>query len=416
MDSTLGETFLDTFSRHLVYSFPSSYTEPPFARDGSVLKYPPLPAAGEGIAGALRAATSTIAVYPFSLILTRLKLRAHAADDKIEEGVYGVKEIARTAKEIHDNEGGVRALYVGVLEAVGKDVAEVFLFMTIYRLLKRRMEAHGLGVLSAGGRLMLGIVSEAVAKFFTAPIETVLTRRQISGGTRSVTDIVKKVLAKYGVSGLWAGYSASLLLTINPLITFLLNKTLSFKAESGPLTRLISAILSRLIATSLTYPVAVTKARMQAGYSPLVVSLGKPTTTIMDSTLLHTMSDVFQGEGAAGAYAGITANMLHEIARHGIAALTKSTIHSCTIRMYYLHLFSESLLDRVKREMESLSESAKAGNTRAMKGKGKDSKKFLKASVKNIYSNETADLVADYVEDEALDHWFWEKEKRGNGT
>ncbi|KAI1957541.1 hypothetical protein LOZ58_005625 [Ophidiomyces ophidiicola] len=413
MDSDLGETFLDTFSRHLVYSFPSSYTEPPFARDGSVLKYPPLPAAGEGIAGALRAATSTIAVYPFSLILTRLKLRAHATDDK--EGVYGVNEIARTAKEIHDNEGGVRALYVGVLEAVGKDVAEVFLFMTIYRLLKRRVEARGFGVLSAGGKLVLGIVSEAVAKFFTAPIETVLTRRQISGGTRSVTDIVKKVLAKYGVSGLWAGYSASLLLTINPLITFLLNKTLSFKAESGPLTRLISAILSRLIATSLTYPVAVTKARMQAGYSPLVVSLGKPT-TIMDSTLLHTMRDVFQGEGAAGAYAGITANMLHEIARHGIAALTKSTIHSCMIRMYYLHLFSESLLDRVKREMESLSESAKAGNTRAMKGKGKDSKKFLKASVKNIYSNETADLVADYVEDEALDHWFWEKEKRGNGT
>ncbi|EEP81466.1 predicted protein [Uncinocarpus reesii 1704] len=406
------------------------------------MKGPPLPELGRGIAGALCAAASTVAVYPLSLIVTRLQLKNRPAEVRTRGGnkvkleqhdedvqsrnVSGWVQIVHVAKGIHAN-GGLRAFYVGVVEAAGKAAADVLLFFLVYKSLQRQLEVHrskNAPGLSVAGKLTLGLASEAITKLVIAPIETIVTRKQDSREPVGVKDLVTQVLREQGATGLWAGYSASLLMTVMPAdCTLGWNAELSRSPERGSLLgqlpRSLPAILSRIVAMSFTYPLSVARVRMQAGYRRVQAAdspLAGSREPIFSLSLLHTLSHFAKTEGTSAIYAGITACIAQSLLSRGTATLTKGPIYTWTVRAYYIYLLLSSqyqaLLDRAKKEIEGL---AVAAGEQA-----KYAQELKERSIRDMYSNETADLVGDYVEDEATEckrfyHWFFEREKRGNG-
>lgn len=71
--------------------------------------------------------------------------------------------------------------------------------------------------------LSLGAIAGAVAQVFTIPVSVVTTRQQTQpkGEKRGLLDTAREVInSDDGYSGLWRGLKASLVLVVNPAITY----------------------------------------------------------------------------------------------------------------------------------------------------------------------------------------------------
>lgn len=71
--------------------------------------------------------------------------------------------------------------------------------------------------------LSLGAVAGAVAQIFTIPVSVVTTRQQtqLKGDKKGLLDTGREVIeSEDGYSGLWRGLKASLVLVVNPAITY----------------------------------------------------------------------------------------------------------------------------------------------------------------------------------------------------
>lgn len=79
--------------------------------------------------------------------------------------------------------------------------------------------------LSTATELILGALSAALAQLFTTPVGVVATRQQIGSGDSSgedetISGHVKDIYEKDGITGFWRGLKPSLVLTVNPAITY----------------------------------------------------------------------------------------------------------------------------------------------------------------------------------------------------
>lgn len=68
--------------------------------------------------------------------------------------------------------------------------------------------------------LALGALAAAFAQLFTIPVSVIATRQQLSNKSVSFLTTLKDILADDGITGLWRGLKPSLVLTINPAITY----------------------------------------------------------------------------------------------------------------------------------------------------------------------------------------------------
>lgn len=92
--------------------------------------------------------------------------------------------------------------------------------------------------LSTAAELLLGAVAGALAQIFTIPVSVIATRQQVGRPEEEKADsteegeassspkdesflaVAREIIEKDGVTGLWLGIRASLVLTVNPSITY----------------------------------------------------------------------------------------------------------------------------------------------------------------------------------------------------
>ncbi|OLN81618.1 Peroxisomal adenine nucleotide transporter 1-like protein 1 [Colletotrichum chlorophyti] len=342
-----------------------------------------LEALGHAVAGATGTALSTAAVYPLDLVTTRLKVqRQLRREDAISEREQ-YSGVVQAMKAIVAQEGGIAALYTGIAQDVFKSITDSFLFFLFYQYFRgARRRARG-RKLPAIDELAVGALAGACARACTTPIANVVTRKQTSAmyGPRadegnkdpSVWQILSSIRAENGVVGLWAGYSASLLLTINPSITFFLNdklgKTLLPDVDdetpySTHITFLLAAV-SKAVATTISYPLQTAKARLQVqgssgNSSPrrstdsqespfekerLGKEPGSPGLVGAKTSLLHRLKEMIDNsvlaivlsiartEGVPALYAGIQGEVLKSFFSHGLTMVSKGIIHRFVIRL-----------------------------------------------------------------------------------
>ena len=193
--------------------------------------------------------------------------------------------------------------------------------------------------MGAVDNLLIAAVAGVLNILCTLPIWVVNTRmtlaRKGSGSYTSITHTFRTILAEEGVAGLYKGLMPSLILVSNPAIQFLAYEQLVlllsrfYRARHRTATTLVSSIhtthantsttlpipptplpalssidffvlgaVSKAVATILTYPYQVVKARMQADKAASDSSLGETVAVLRSIVEREGVGALFNGMGA----------------------------------------------------------------------------------------------------------------------
>lgn len=452
----------DAFELYHKYEYPER-PKPDVDWKTAALRGPALPALGHAVAGAAGSAVSNVATYPLKLIVTRLQMQRLAArkkkptsDTKDADQKTGYASIQDAAQKIYRNEGGIRGFFTGVGDDTWKTIADSFLFFLAYTILRqRRLNAKAgsngkkRAVLPILDELAIGVLAGAFSKLWTTPLANIVTRKQTAAlddpsKPISTKQVAAQIKAEKGFVGFWSGYSESLVLTLNPSITFFLNELLKYlllprhKRNNPPaaVTFLIAAV-SKSVASAITYPVSLTKTRVQADSSSRE---GTKPSNAFSFNLFTSLQSIAAEEGISALYDGLFGEVVKGFLSHGITMLTKDVVHSSIVRTYYMLLIlmkkypsPEELMVRARIQAEEYAEVAREG----AKEVAESVKESVKDGVSSVTSpnasvdmssnappgyspfeetNELAEIVGEYIEDDAAEwrslyHWFWNRIK-----
>ncbi|KAK5988772.1 Peroxisomal adenine nucleotide carrier 1 [Cladobotryum mycophilum] len=314
---------------------------------------PALIAIGHATSGSIGTAISTAALAPLDLVTTRLKAQRHLGTQQYD----GILDAFRA---IVTDEGGVSALYSGLGPDVFKSIVDSFLFFGFYNYLRRQNKRPG--ILK---ELATGAFAGACAKAFTTPLSNVVTRKQMSSNQESLWKIFANIIQENGILGLWSGYSATLVLTLNPGITFFVNGRLAsriipaLEEEDVPIAwaAFLLAATSKATAVALTYPFQAAKTRLQMpADSPRNSPRGSPRSLsptqekdlesqrskqrsrllkLWNMTIFSVVYRIMKDEGLRALYGGLQGELLKNFFAHGLTMLTKGLIHRWVIRLWY---------------------------------------------------------------------------------
>lgn len=394
----------------------------------------------DGLAGSAGASISNVITYPLDLIITRLQIQRQFRKNSDTAGEQEYTGLVDAAQKIHDSEG-VAGFYAGLLSDTGKTLADSFIFFLLYDYLRRgRLRKNGgRHNLPAYEELSVGFVAGAATKLMTTPIANVATRQQASAisdpseKTPSFVEVANKIRRDNGVSGFWSGYSASLILTLNPSLTFFLFEffkrvTLpkSKRQNPPPFATFFLAALSKACASSVTYPFSLAKARLQAGSTnnkkeeeledEIVDETAKSKNEKVQkaerkavrNTLFSTLLTIYDTEGPIALYEGLHLEVLKAFLSHGITMSVKQFISRLIAKISYtLAVVFSRYSRRVSRNTSRLAERAKDTSVgyydlsiKRVNEKVQDAADAAKAK-----ANEVAEFVSEYVDEADSEGW-----------
>lgn len=433
------------------------------------------------------AAISNVVVYPLNVIVARLQTQNQkqkdsdssekSDDDENSDGVY--TSVVDAARKIYARQG-ITGFYPGLAQDTWKTVADSFLFFLAYSAIRQKRIVAHVGVERAAksknivlpilDELAVGVLAGSFAKLFTTPLSNIVARKQTSAARKggnvknlSTSDIAARIRAEKGILGFWSGYSATLILTLNPSLTFFLNEFLkrtllprSKRDKPPPALTFLLAALSKVAASSITYPFSLAKTRAQVMSSDSQSKSGSANTTrtsllaSLTPEILSTVATIARKDGIPGLYAGLHGEVLKGFFSHGFTMLAKDVVYAFIVKTYYLLLLlgrrypsPDELIQRAREQAKEYTEIARQGardlTERTREGAEEllnansggnavdmtsnsagaaDASSGLKVPASSVSDelNETAELVGDYVEDEAAEwkslyHWFWEKDR-----
>ena len=332
-----------------------------------------MPALGHAVSGAVGSAISKVITYPLSLLITRLQTQHQLRDSDGKGRKDEYKDIIDAARRIYAEEGGISAFYAGCLEDTVKTMADAFLFFLAYHFIRQgRRNARNEKRLPMHEELGVGMLAGAFARFITTPAAQIVTRKQVGpmvaarddetstvSPELSTRDIVLRIHHQTGLLGFWSGYSASLILTINPSLTLLFHEAIlrtlvrrEKRSDLGSHLTFLIAATSKAMASAITYPFQLTKARAQVSSHPRVypsndkISEKDSTTTAAEEsakklerrTVFHAVARIVREEGILGLYQGLAGQIVNGFFSHGLTMLMKARIHVAVIQLYYLIL------------------------------------------------------------------------------
>jgi Mitochondrial carrier protein len=406
---------LDAFELHHIVQERSSTSS---SLDGSALE-----SLGHALSGSVGASLSNVITYPLDLIITRLQIQRQLRQSTTEAGKE-YKSVEDAARRIYNEEGGIAGFYAGLLQDTVKTIADSFLFFLLYSFLRERQlrRVNGKG-LSAIEELGVGFVAGSLTKAATTPMANVVTRKQAAvllGGREadgaSTGDIAQSIMDEKGLAGFWSGYSASLILTLNPSLTFAMFEGLKrltvprSKRDNPPaaMTFLLSAT-SKAMASAVTYPFSLAKSRLQAGdkkeNSEDDKIVGKDvavraTKEVVRDTIFSTLFAIIEQEGWQSLYEGLGLEVVKGFFSHGITMLVKQVMQRLLARLYYI---LSIVLGRYRRKLSAnrLRQRAKENVEYYNLAMARASDKIEEgANALRSKANETAEFVAEYVEEE----------------
>lgn len=246
---------------------------------------------------------------------------------------------------------GIAGLYAGIggaLVGVASTNFAYFYWYSIVRGLYLRYRAAGHHP-STAAELSLGAAAGALAQLFTIPVAVITTRQQTQKkeDRKGFFDTAREVVASEdGVSGLWRGLKASLVLVVNPAITYgayerLKDVVFPGKTNLRPweafgehqevsgvsgtvLTgKIVLGAMSKSLATIATQPLIVAKVGLQSRPPPS--RKGKPF-----KSFVEVMKFIVENEGAMSLFKGMGPQILKGLLVQGILMMTKER---CVARM-----------------------------------------------------------------------------------
>lgn len=307
---------------------------------GAQSKEAVLPPWGYAVAGAFGAVVANALVYPLDIIKTRLQVQVKP---KVGEQQYS--DVLKAEPNEHftstidafnkillkEGPSGLYAGMVGSLIGVASTNFAYFYWYTLVRsfyLSKLRPNT----TLSTAAELSLGAIAGALAQLFTIPVAVITTRQQTStkDERKGLIETAKDVIAEDGLSGLWRGLKASLVLVINPSITYGAYQRLHAvifpgKSRLTPYEAFLLGAMSKTLATLVTQPLIVAKVGLQSKPPPGAPQFKK---------FGQVMAYVVKHEGAMGLFKGIGPQITKGLLVQGFLMMTKERMELLFILLW----------------------------------------------------------------------------------
>ncbi|EFX00346.1 peroxisomal carrier [Grosmannia clavigera kw1407] len=300
---------------------------------------------GKATAGAAGAVVANALVYPLDIVKTRLQVQVKQTIEDDEKG----KEVTTTSSSVTPHyastwdamtkivqQDGVLGLYAGIngaLIGVASTNFAYFYWYSIVRALHERTAKSGASP-STAVELSLGATAGAIAQIFTIPVAVVTTRQQTQSKEerKGLLATAKEVIeSEDGVSGLWRGLKASLVLVVNPAITYGAYERLKqvlFPGRSSlrPWEAFVLGAMSKALATIATQPLIVAKVGLQS--KPPPARNGKPF-----KSFVEVMQFIIANEGPLGLFKGIGPQILKGLLVQGFLMMAKERNEKKTVAM-----------------------------------------------------------------------------------
>ncbi|CCC67726.1 hypothetical protein NCAS_0A11680 [Naumovozyma castellii] len=248
------------------------------------------------ITGAIASTMANVIVYPLDVAKTVIQSETKAKEtDELSEKdkrILRQENVIRCLIRIF-RKRGLRGLYQGMSTSVFSKFVQSFCYFFWYSFLRRKYfslkllrntQARPINSISTVEELIVGVGAAALTQVVNNPIEVILTKQQTTDDKDNVDfySVLKQIYVESNgkLSSYWKGFKVSLILTVNPSITFaayqrfkdilLKQVSNSEKSYSGQLTvnqNFILGALAKIISTIITQPLIVAKVSLQRSNS-----------------------------------------------------------------------------------------------------------------------------------------------------
>lgn len=187
-----------------------------------------LPPWGVALAGSAGALVANAIVYPLDIVKTKLQVQVKRNEKDTYVDSHGEVHYDGTLHAIQHimQEEGLQGLFQGITGNLIGVVSTNFAYFYWYGFIRSQYHkriAKSDAPASTAVELSLGALAGALAQIFTIPISVVTTRQQTQSKNerKNIFATGKEIVdGPDGVSGLWRGIKASMVLVVNPSITY----------------------------------------------------------------------------------------------------------------------------------------------------------------------------------------------------
>lgn len=168
------------------------------------------------VCGGLAGITSVVFTYPLDIVRTRLSIQS-ASFAELGTRTGKLPGMWATLVSMYKTEGGMSALYRGIVPTVAGVAPYVGLNFMVYESIRQAFTPEGEQNPSALRKLLAGAISGAVAQTCTYPFDVLRRRFQINTMSgmgyqyKSISDAVRVIVLQEGVKGLYKGIVPNLL-------------------------------------------------------------------------------------------------------------------------------------------------------------------------------------------------------------
>ncbi|KIK92186.1 hypothetical protein PAXRUDRAFT_830202 [Paxillus rubicundulus Ve08.2h10] len=332
---------------------------------------------GAALAGALGACFSNAVVYPLDVAKTRIQATSSTAKGKCKDKLTMVSVLLDIFKR-EGIWGWYRGFAATMLNTFSMQYAYFFFYSFLRTSYIKRITAKlppgaKAPALSTAAELSLGAAAGALSQIFTIPVSVIATRQQVGRSLRegrgvgnyigepeeqrdddSFVTVAQEIIQEEGVTGLWLGLKPSMVLTVNPAITYgayerLKNVLLLAKGTAGAADKLTPGMtfllgaFSKTLATIVTYPYIMAKVRIQARTSDVSVkeTEGLPGSSRRASHSAETrqagalglLTRVIRTEGFVGWYQGMSAQIIKAVLSQALLFVSKEQFETWALAM-----------------------------------------------------------------------------------
>ncbi|KAL9107884.1 MAG: hypothetical protein Q9227_007302 [Pyrenula ochraceoflavens] len=310
----------------------------------------PLPPWGSAVSGAAGAVLANALVYPLDIVKTKLQVQVkqkRLAGQQVSTDLNHYDSTFDAINKIMKDEGIV-GLYSGIngaLIGVASTNFAYFYWYSVVRTLYTSSQSIPKAP-STAVELSLGAIAGAIAQVFTIPVSVITTRQQTQrkGEYKGLLDTGREIVkSEDGWSGLWRGLKASLVLVVNPSITYGAYqrlRTMFFPGRTSlrPWEAFFLGACSKALATIVTQPLIVAKVGLQSRPPP--ERADKPF-----KSFIEVMKYIVDHEGPLALFKGIGPQISKGLLVQGFLMMLKERIDLLFMLLFaYLRRVRETKL------------------------------------------------------------------------